>query len=176
MRRTSYSVALGGIISAICLILEFSIGILPLFLYIFPQICALLIYILLDECGTKTSLCVYVGVSLLSLFICADKEGALLFVSFFGYYPILRVYIHKIKSKLLKIVLKFLAFNIAMIIRYTALIFLFGITDIFDDSKWFLAVTVLLENIVFAMFDILLNRLLVLYTVKYKGKLFKRKH
>ncbi len=176
MRRASYAVAFGGIISALCLILEFSIGILPLFLYIFPQICALLIYILLEECGTKTSLCVYIGVSLLSLFLCPDKEGALLFVSFFGYYPILRVYIHKLKSKLLRIASKLLVFNIAMVIRYTALIFLFGMADAIDEAKWIFVMTIVMENIVFVMFDILLSRLLVLYTIKYKGKLFKRKH
>lgn len=63
-----------------------------------------------------------------------------------------------------------------MVIRYTALIFLFGMADAIDEAKWIFVMTIVMENIVFVMFDILLSRLLVLYTIKYKGKLFKRKH
>ena len=56
MKKSSFNIAFGGMISAVCVVLEFSVGILPLFLYIFPMICALLMNVLLEECGVKTAL------------------------------------------------------------------------------------------------------------------------
>ncbi len=174
MRKSAFNVAFGGIVSALCLVLEFAVGILPVFLYVFPMICSILMYILYTECGLKTSLCAYVGVSVLSLFMCPDKEAAMMFVMFFGYYPILRVYIQKLKPKLLKTLLKFATFNMAMVLAYVIIIFVFGITetDMMGELSWFWILLLLAGNVVFAMFDVLLDRLLYIYEKKLRHRLF----
>ncbi len=176
MRKSAFNVAFGGIVSALCLVLEFSVGILPIFLYVFPMICSILMYILYTECGLKTSLCAYVVVSVLSLFMCPDKEAAMMFVMFFGYYPILRVYIQKLKPKVLKMLLKFATFNIAMVLAYVIIIFVFGITetDMMGELSWFWILLLAVGNVVFAMFDILLDRLLYVYEKKLRHRLFGR--
>lgn len=172
MSRQSFNIAFGGIVSAICIALEFSVGILPIFLYVFPIICALLMSVLFEECGLKTSLCAYVGVSLLSLLICPDKEAALIYVFFFGYYPVVRAYIQKIKSGILKLAIKLSLFNISMVCAYLILIKLFGVTDSLESGAWFWVLMLITGNIVFIMFDILAGRLLVIYNKKYRGRFF----
>lgn len=176
MRKSAFNVAFGGIVSALCLVLEFSVGILPVFLYVFPMICSILMYILYTECGLKTSVCAYVGVSVLSLFMCPDKEAVMMFVMFFGYYPILRVYIQKLKPKILRTFLKFATFNVSMVLAYVTIIFVFGITetDMIGELSWFWILLLAVGNVVFAMFDILLDRLLYIYEKKLRHRLFGR--
>ncbi len=174
MRKTAFNVAFGGIVAALCLVLEFSVGFLPVFLYVFPMICSILMYILYTECGLKTSLYAYVGVSVLSLFMCPDREAAMMYVMFFGHYPILRVYIQKLKPKLLKMLLKFATFNVSMVLAYFIIIFVFGITetDIMGELSWFWIILLAVGNVVFWMFDILLDRLLYIYEKKLRHRLF----
>lgn len=173
MKKSSFNIAFGGMVSAICVVLEFSVGILPLFLYIFPMICALLMNVLLEECGVKTALCAYIGTAVISMILAPDKEAALLFAAFFGYYPIVRAYIMKLKSKLLRVVFKLALFNIAMICSYLLLIKLIGLEALgFEDVKWMWAALLAGGNFAFLMFDIMLDRILIIYNLRLRGKLF----
>lgn len=173
MKKSSFNIAFGGMVSAVCVVLEFSVGILPLFLYIFPMICALLLNVLLEECGVKTALCAYIGTSVISMILAPDKEAALLFAAFFGYYPIVRAYIMKLKSKLLRVVFKLALFNIAMICSYLLLIKLIGLEALgFEDVKWMWAALLAGGNFAFLMFDIMLDRILIIYNLRLRGKLF----
>ena len=42
---------------------------------------------------------IYAAVAVLSLLFAADKEAALLFVLFFGYYPVLKSFLERISNK-----------------------------------------------------------------------------
>lgn len=160
-------------VSALCVVLEFSVGIMPLFLYVFPMICGLLMTILLDECGMKISLCAYIGVSIISFLISPDKEAALMYASLFGYYPMARHFIMKLKSKGLRLILKLALFNIAMIASYSILIKIIGLEAAgFGEGKWMMAAFLVLGNFAFIAFDISLGRILLLYQLKFRGKLF----
>lgn len=173
MRKTSFNIAFGGVISALCIVLEFSVGIAPVFLYVFPMICSLLMNILLDECGLKVSASAYVGVSVISFLICPDKEAAMMYAAFFGYYPIARYYIHKLHSGGLRFILKLLMFNAAMICSYILIIKIIGLEAAgLDSEKWIWAILLAVGNIAFFFFDIVLERFLTLYSLKYKGRLF----
>lgn len=160
-------------ISALCVVLEFSVGIIPVFLYIFPMICGLLMSVLLDECGMKISVCSYIGVSIISFMISPDKEAALMYAAFFGYYPMARVLIMKLKSRLLRLLAKLALFNAAIICAYSLLIRIIGLEAAgFVGGVWVMIVFLALGNLAFYMFDILLDRALLLYQKKYRGKLF----
>lgn len=174
MSRKSYSVALGGIISAICVLLEFSVGILPLFLYIFPMICAILINILVEECGMKTAISAYAAVSIVSTLICPDKEAVAMFAGFFGYYPIARVYIERLVGRVLRWIVKLAVFNIAIVLSYLALIWIMGLEQLGLDGAVYMNIILLaVGNAIFIMFDIVLARLLRLYNSRYRGRFFR---
>ena len=75
MRDISYKVALGGIVSALCLVTMFLAGILPALYLLLPMIAGVLLMIIAAEVSTGWALLTYVSVSLLSLFVTFDKEA-----------------------------------------------------------------------------------------------------
>ena len=95
MQRISYRVALGGIITALCLLLMFLTGVMPLLYLALPMVAGALLLIIVSEIGTGWAVLTYAAVSLLSIFVTFDKEAALIFILFFGHYPILRQQLEK---------------------------------------------------------------------------------
>lgn len=179
MKKTSFDLALGGILCAACVIMMFLVGVFPALLYVFPMMCGLVMYIIYYECGTKIALAAFISVSLLSLLISPDKESAVLFIAFFGYYPILKVYVDMLKSKALRCLIKLVSFNASIVASYWLLMNVFGLVDVTDfvgeyshTLVWaFLAAA----NVVFLMYDYALLRVALLYRVKLRQLVFKRK-
>ena len=94
----SKQIAAGGIASSLCLLLMFLTGVFPFATYALPAMAGTLLVVVVLELNRATAVMVYVSVSLLSLFIAPDKEAALVFIFFFGYYPILKGLIEQIRS------------------------------------------------------------------------------
>lgn len=176
MKRLSFNISLGGIVSALCIILMFCVGIFPFFVYCFPMICGLLISVVYFECGVKTSIVSFISVSLLSLIISPDKESALLFTVFFGYYPILKIYLDRQKSKFIRIIIKFIIFNAAVIAAYYILISIFGVVDMSemggDIGKYGTVMLLILGNFTFACYDRATKLLCYRYLTNWRKHLF----
>ena len=172
MMKVSYSkkVAFSGVITALCIALMFSSAIIPILSYTLPAVCGLILLITSLAVGEKYAYVSYVAVSILSLFFVPDKECMLLFISFFGYYPILKKRIEKIKIKSIMYLIKLVIFNVSFILTQILLIKIFGIM-IFDefDSKWVIIVLMIFINIFFIVFD----KVLYLFEQMYKLKLQK---
>ena len=83
MRDISYRVALGGIVSALCLVSMFLAGVLPALYLVLPMIAGMLLMIIAAEVGKRWALMTYISVSLLSMIITFDKEAALIFIMLF---------------------------------------------------------------------------------------------
>lgn len=179
MKKTSFDIALSGILCAACIIMMFLVGVFPALLYVFPMICGLIMHIIYYECGTKTALAAFISVSLLSLLISPDKESAVLFIAFFGYYPILKVYIDLLRSKAIKYVIKLAIFNVSVVLSYWLLMTVFGLVDITDfvgdGSHAFIWAFLGVANVVFILYDFALLRVAVLYRRKLRKLVFKRK-
>ena len=98
-KRTSDRVALGGIVAALCIVIMFLTGVVPALYIVSPMAAGLLMVILAEEVSVGWAWLTYLAVSLLSLMVTFDKEAALMFILFFGYYPMLRLNLEKIKAK-----------------------------------------------------------------------------
>lgn len=115
----------------------------------------------LIECGVGSSILSFVVVSALSAVILPQKSLALLYIVFFGYYPLLKSAAEHIRNRVVEWVSKLAVFNIACTICWAALQFGF-ITDIsLPDVA--LALLWLGLNAVFVIYDIGLTRLIALY-------------
>ena len=68
--------------------------------------------IIAEEVSISWAWLTYISVSILSMFMTADKEAALVFVMIFGHFPILRLYLEKIRLKGLRWVIKIIIFNL----------------------------------------------------------------
>ena len=171
----SAKIALCGVISALAVVLMMLTGLIPIGTFALPALAGILSCIIVIECSLKHGLGIFVSVSLLSFFLAPDKEAVLYYIAFFGYYPILKNIIERIKSKILRIVLKLSSFNIAMVCCYYASMHILMIPE---DSFTLYGVNLpqvflLVGNFVFLLYDYSLSMMISAYVIKFRKKLLK---
>lgn len=179
MKDVSYRVALGGIVSALCLLCMFLAGIMPAFYLLLPMVAGVLLMIIAEEVSMSWAWLTYISVSLLSMFITADKEAALIFVMLFGHYPIIRMYLDRIKLRGIRYVLKMAVFNLCAVAFFYVTVFLFGLDQMLEEmnefGKYGNIIMLGLSNIVFVLYDFNLGAIYVLYLKKLMPKFMKRR-
>ena len=116
--KSASSVAFGGIISALAVLMMFFTGIFPFATYALPALSGLLLVVIVIDHGMKWAWCVYVAISALVVLITPDREAAAMFVLFFGYYPILKSVLERIKLRVTEYIIKIVIFNVAMVVAY----------------------------------------------------------
>ncbi len=153
------SVALGGVMAALAVVVMCMGGIIPLATYVCPVICAILLAVVLALTGRRIAWAWYAAVSLLSLLMGPDKEASAVFV-FLGYYPIIKPWVDKRKIPFLW---KLLIFNLSIGVMYALLIYLFRLEQVVRDFSQLgtalTAVVLVLGNVTLFMLDILLTRI-----------------
>ena len=176
--RLSFKVSLGGIVTAVCLLLMFMTGIMPLLSYTLPAVAGVLMVVVVIEINRKWAIVNYISVGLLSLLITPDKEAVILFIFFLGYYPILKSFVEKIKSIVLEWIVKIVIFNIAIISAYYIIINVVGITDLIDEFTALgeFAVPIMLAGVtvVFVIYDIALTSVISSYINWFRPKFLRR--
>lgn len=174
--KNSAKTALGGIITALSLTTMLATTAIPFLTYALPALAGALLILMVIEINKRWAFCAYVAVSFLSFIILADKEAAMMYIAFFGYYPILKPLIEeKIKSNALSWVIKELIFNAAVVAAYVIIIFVMGIPLDDMEDHGVLGVVFLLAagNVMFVLYDICLTRLVSLYLNKWQKKFLK---
>ena len=178
MRNVSYRVALGGIVAALCLVTMFLAGVIPALYLVLPMAAGILMMIIAVEVSKSWAFLTYTAVSLLSLLITFDKEAALIFIMFFGHYPILRMYIGKIPFRLLRALIKTVLFNICIIAYFYVTVYIFGLDAMLEEfgeyGKYGAWIMLGLSNMVFIMYDINLDAMHIIYKRKLMP-LFRKK-
>lgn len=171
--KNSKVIAYSGVATALSVVMLFLGSIFWVLGYTMPLVASLVMIILLDSISQKSALLTFVSTSVISFILLNDKECVLLYVLFFGYYPLIRDKINDIKPKFLSYLLKFITFNAAMVLTQVLCVYVFGIP--FDDmlGKWGIVLFVLCLNLVFVVFDKLYTLLLRLYRIKLKKKVEK---
>lgn len=155
---------------------------LEVFVYALPAFAGMLIMFSIVELDKKWAAGIYAAVSLVSLFLVPNKEAAVLYAAFFGYYPILKALFESRLPKWLEYVLKFTVFNISMLLAYAVLIRVIGIP--FDEimgiegERGFLAefavpVMLGLGNVAFIIYDIAATRIITVYLAVWQKKFRK---
>ena len=115
----------------------------------------------LIECGVASAILSFIAVGALGALVLPQKSLALLYIAFFGYYPLMKSVAEHANSRVLEWIVKLVVFNFACIICWMALRYGF-ITDI-NLPDIALAVLWLGLNAVFVVYDIGLSRLIAMY-------------
>lgn len=149
--------------------------VIPVMTYTAPAFAGLLLIIVVIEIDKKWAFGVYVAVSALGLLIAADKEAAVMYVAFFGYYPILKALLESKLPRWLEMLTKFLIFNVAMVSSYFILIKVFGLPmdDMNELGKYGPLILLAMGNVVFLLYDFALTKLVIVYQMKWQDK-FRR--
>lgn len=166
-RRTpAGSIALGGVLAALAVVI-LSIGtLIPGTGYICPILCMLLTQAVLHSCGRRIAWAWYGAVALLSTLLAADKEAAAVFL-FLGYYPILKPWFD---GRRLRLLTKAVYFNTSAIVMTLLLEQVLGIPVVEEEfqsmREALICALLMLANLTFFLSDKLLEIL---------PKRFKRK-
>lgn len=155
--------------AAVSVILLFLGSVIWVFAYVAPIATGMIIFVIKRAFDNHIALITYISISVLSLFLLPDKECALMYALFFGYYPIIKSSIDKINSFILRIILKLFVFNASLAIIELLCVYVLNIP--FDDflGKWGIVILVVSFNIVFLLYD----RLFIAASIIYDRKLSK---
>ncbi len=179
LNSISYKTALGGVIASLCLMLMFLTSLSPVFYLVMPMFAGMLILVVKFETDNKWALLTYFAVSILSALITFNKESVLMFIMFFGYYPLFKQSLDRIKFSPLRAVVKTVLYNSA-IIGETVLVFvLFGITDMLDEivemGQYGLLIMLGVSNLMFVVYDISLASCELMYKSWFRPKILCKK-
>lgn len=168
-------VAVGGVFSAIALVLMMLTGVFPFGTYAFPVIAGVMLIVIYLEFGIRWSMLVYGVISIMSVLFVSDKEAALFFLLLFGYYPVVKSFIERIKSKIVQYIIKLAIFNAAAVSVYFLTLFVFGMPA---DSFELFGVNIpliflIVGNFVFLIYDLAINVVVAQYLQKYRKFFFK---
>ena len=156
-RRDVYSVALGGVLAALAVVIMTLGTMIPVATFICPMMCMGILALVSIRCGNRIAWAWYGAVTVLSLLLSPDKEAAAVFTAL-GYYPIIKPRLDKLPLKWLW---KLLYFNAVILTLYWLLMHVFGMAQILEEFAELgivmTIVTLLLGNVSFIMIDRLLQ-------------------
>ena len=122
------------------------------------------------EYGKSAPWAIYGVTTLLSLILLPNKTPAVFYAIFFGFYPILKEKFEKC-SKVTAWVLKETVFNICLVLMAIATYFLTTTGEnTLLQMPGFIAVVVILAELVFILYDIALTRLISFYIISLRHR------
>ncbi len=139
----------------------------PYLTYAVPAVAGLFVMVVVIEIDCKWAFLSYLSSAFLT-FLFAEPESKLMFIGFFGFYPIIKCLIEKLNRPVFEWILKFLVFNVCVITVYKLIARLLGVS--FDDMnhiiKYGELILLGMGNFVFVFYDIAVSRLAGLYSEK----------
>ncbi len=151
------SVALGGIMAALAIVVMCMGGLIPVATFVCPMVCIILLSVVMKHTDSRIAWAWYGAVMILSLLLSPDKEAAAVF-AFLGYYPIIKPKMDKLPLPWLW---KGLLFNVAILVMYWILLHLIGMAALVEEfaemGTILTIVTLLMGNVTFYMLDYLLK-------------------
>ena len=129
-------------------------------------IASLCTIVALIEFGLPSAWLVYAVTSVLAI-ILSPRSPALMFLLFFGYYPIIKERVEP-KGKLFSWIVKELVFNVAAVAIILSFVFLFNMPLTYPLPL--LIATLVLAELVFILYDVVLTRLISFYLFRLRSR------
>ena len=162
--KQSSKVALGGIFSALALVCMM-LTVIPALEFSLPALAGVVLIPVVLELGVPWGWLSYVCVGILSLLIAPNMEAKVLFVAFFGYYPIVKALIERLRKQWAEWLIKLGIFNITMVAAYALMLYVFQLPlDSFELFGVNMPLVFLaLGNVVFVIYDVALTGIVTMY-------------
>ncbi len=159
-----------GALAVVCLLLT----VFPFATYALPALASVFLFPVVIECGRRYGILVYAATAVLALLLAPDLEAKILYVAFFGYYPVLKSAAEPL-GKTGEWVLKLGTFNAAVLLAYFLLTRIGLSLSEFALGKLPLAAAVAvfwaMGNVIFVLYDIALTRALSVYFCRFQPML-----
>ena len=173
--KAGKKVAFAGMICALSLVFML-LTVVPVMEIGLPVMAGSILVILVIELGVKWGILGYVAVGFLSMLLAPSFESRILFAVFFGYYPVLKAVIERIRPSFISWLVKLALFNVTIGGAYLLLMQLTTMLDPNDftiGGVYLPGVLLLLGNVVFLIYDIALTRVISTYLQVWQPKLRK---
>lgn len=173
--KSSVKIAFCGMIAALSVALMFLTGIFPMATVALPALAGCLLIPVVAELGKAWGMGVYAVCGVLSFLLAPDREAVLIYLLFFGYYPALFPVLSRLKNRVLRWAAKLAAFNLALAVEA---LLVFYVLQMPLEEIGFLGgatpvVLVLLANVMFVLYDRVLERVIALYLQRLHGRVRK---
>ena len=173
--KDSFRVAFCGLVCALALVLMLCTGLIPVGTFAFPIFSGILLVAVVIEFGEKWAAAAFAAVAILSLFLAGDKEAVAYFIAFFGFYPIAKSGIERLRSRAVQYILKYALFTVCIIAAFTVCKFVLAIPDeeftIFGVYiPW---VFLLVAEVLFFFYDKCVTIMVTRYIISIRNKIFK---
>ena len=144
----------------------------PYLTYAIPALSGLFIMVNVIEYGYKWGFISYLA-SAFPVFLLAETESKLMYVCFFGFYPIIKALTEKMRKPILEWVIKFAVFNCAVLAVYLLFskVFMIEMEDFGPLGRYGAYILLAFGNIVFVLYDIAVSRMAMFYLSIIKPKL-----
>lgn len=172
MKKTAH-ITLSGLMAALASLFMLT-SYFPYLTISIPIFAGMFIMVLVIEINKKWAVLSYLA-SAVIVFFTAEPEAKLLYIAFFGYYPIIKACFEAVKSRALEYILKFSVFNLAVVLSYTVFAGIFGVSlgDMNEFGKFTVWILLFLANIMFIIYDVALSRVICFYMLKLHSKVKK---
>ena len=166
-KKITFGAIMAALAAAVMLLSYF-----PYLTYAIPAMAGLFRMVALIEINRKWALAAYIS-SAIPVLLLAESESKLLYVMFFGYYPIIKAVAEALRKPLVEWLIKIAVFNVAVLASYLLFSKMFGIS--MDDfgvlGKYGAWIFLASGNVVFVLYDIAVSRMAMFYLVVIKPKL-----
>jgi hypothetical protein len=172
----SRRIAFGGILTALCVVLIYIAAYMPTGKLGLYSLASVTIAIAVVELDIKLGAAVYAASAMLIFLLTGNINALLLFILFFGSYPLLKYYIEKQRSVIAEMLLKFATFNLLAVFGFFIFKLLFGISpvNLTSFSIWVLLGLILVGQAIFLLYDYVLSRLINYYINRIKAGVHRK--
>lgn len=161
-------VVISGVLVAFSVVIMFLGCYIEVFDLALSAIVSLIIVIVVIEMGFPYAWLTYVATAILSLLLLPNRSPAVFYTFFLGYYPIIKSYVERLGSAVLRWVIKLAAGNVALALMF-AFMKLF-LPEEFEGG-WMLVITYIVGLVAFITYDIALSKLITLYFARIRDRL-----
>lgn len=178
-RRTgnAFNIAYCGIVVALSVVIMLA-ALIPSMTYVLPAVSGLCIWTVSEQINKKWGLLAYASSAALCFMLIPEIEADLYYLFFFGYYPMIKESIDKIKPKVLSVLAKFGVFNASVVIAFFILSRIMNLEQILEGLEDFgdMAVYVLwgAGNIAFIFYDVCIKQVFFAFRKWIKPKIAKK--
>lgn len=165
-KRMTFAAIMAAVAAAVMLVSWF-----PYLTYAIPALAGLFVMATVIETNVKYAIGTYLA-SAFPIFLWAEKESMILYIMFFGYYPIVKALTEKLRKPVLEWIIKIGVFNLAVVSAY----FLFSkaigfsLKEFEIIGKYGAYIFLAAANVVFVLYDIAVSRMAMFYFVAIKPK------
>ncbi|MBR5539041.1 MAG: hypothetical protein IKU61_04000 [Clostridia bacterium] len=128
-------------------------------------IASMCVLLILVETGAKYAWLTFAVTGVLSMIILPVKTAGIIFIGFFGFYPMAKAFFEQKFRGWRCLMLKILLLNASVMLMLLALRY------VMTEALWFEIMTLILANVVFIVYDYALTKLLCAYVFVWRKKL-----